>query len=139
MDNFFEADWGEFFRSWRPVAVLICTRKRDGAAAEVCRFDGLMEEDGVNSMVTKREPYGSLCFTYTDLNLPRHMEALSGGGWDVIEYFEQVSSTATLVFDESTGHLRYIFVGFMDDTSDYMPPEFSRMILHALCDEAVRG
>ena len=35
-----------FFDSWSPVAVWICTRKRDGAAAEVCRFDGGLEDDG---------------------------------------------------------------------------------------------
>ena len=79
-----------FYDTWSPVAVLICTRKRDGAAAEVCRFDGLDDEDVINSMITPTpdRPYGSLCFSYTDINLPRHLEALSGGGWEVIEYFE---------------------------------------------------
>ena len=139
MDNYFEADWGEFFRSWSPVAVLICTRKRDGAAAELCRWDGLLESDGVNSMVGSEEPYGSLCFNYETLNLPRELEGLCGSGWKVIEELEQIQSSATLFFDESTGHLRYIFTGFMDEHTNYMPPEILRMHLHALCDEAVRG
>ena len=48
-------------------------------------------------------------------------------------------SSATLFFDKSTGRLRYIYTGFMDEHTNYMPPEILRMHLHALCDEAVRG
>ena len=139
VDNYFEADWDEFFDSWSPVAVLICTRKRDGAAAEVCRWDGLLAEDGVNSMVGREDPYGSLSFNYESLNLPRELEGLCGLGWKVIEYYEQIQSSATLFFDKSTGRLRYIYTGFMDEHTNYMPPEILRMHLHALCDEAVRG
>ena len=56
-----------------------------------------------------------------------------------MEYFDEVHSAATLVFDESTGHLRYIFTGFLDRDTGYVPDSFLRMLLHGLCDEAVRG
>ena len=98
-----------------------------------------LAEDGVNSMVGREDPYGSLSFNYESLNLPRELEGLCGLGWKVIEYFEQIQSSATLFFDKSTGRLRYIFTGFMDEHTNYMPPEILRMHLHALCDEAVRG
>ena len=110
-----------------------------GRGPEVCRWDGLLAEDGVNSMVGREDPYGSLSFNYESLNLPRELEGLCGLGWKVIEYFEQIQSSATLFFDKSTGRLRYIFTGFMDEHTNYMPPEILRMHLHALCDEAVRG
>ena len=88
---------------------------------------------------TPDRPYGNLCFEYTDIHLPRTLEGISGLGWEVIEYFEEVNSTATVVFDQSTGHLRYIFTSFMDAASNDVPPPVISLILHGLCDEAVRG
>jgi hypothetical protein len=126
-----------FFDSWSPVAVWICTRKRDGAAAEVCRFNGLDDEDGINSFGS--EPYSNISFNYKELNLPRDMEGLSHLGWKFMQYFDEVHSSATLAFDESTGHLRYIFTGFLDRDTNYVPDSVLRMLLHGLCDEAVRG
>ena len=95
--------WGnrskfEFFDSWYPVAVWICTRKRDGAAAEVCRFDALDDdEDSINGYGSG--PYGNITFYNKQLNLPREMEGLSAQGWEVMEYFDEVHSGATLCFD----------------------------------------
>ena len=134
-------DFPAFYDTWSPVAVLICTRKRDGAVAEICRFDGLDDEDGINSMFTptRDRPYGNLCFEYADLNLPRTLEGISGLGWELVEYFEEVNSTATVVFDQSTGHLRYIFTSFLDENSNDVPPPVISLILHGLCDEAVRA
>ena len=132
------SDEFEFFDSWYPVAVWICTRKRDGAAAEVCRFDALDDdEDSINGYGSG--PYGNITFYNKQLNLPRDMEGLSDQGWEVMEYFDEVHSGATLCFDKSTGHLRYIFTGFLDRHTAYIPDSVLRMHLHALCDEAVRG
>ena len=132
------SDEFEFFDSWYPVAVWICTRKRDGAAAEVCRFDDLDDdEDSINGYGSG--PYGNITFYNKQLNLPREMEGLSDQGWEVMDYFDEVHSGATLCFDKSTGHLRYIFTGFLDRDTAYIPDSVLRMHLHALCDEAVRG
>ena len=88
----------EFFDSWYPVAVWICTRKRDGAAAEVCRFDALDDdEDSINGYGSG--PYGNITFYNKQLNLPREMEGLSDQGWEVMEYFDEVHSGATLCID----------------------------------------
>ena len=56
-----------------------------------------------------------------------------------MEYFDEVHSGATLCFDKTTGNLRYIFTGFLDRDTGYVPDSFLRMLLHGLCDEAVRG
>ena len=90
-------------------------------------------------LVGREDPYGSLSFNYESLNLPRELEGLCGLGWGVIEYFEQIKSGPELFFDESTGHLRYIFTSFLDAASNDVPPPVISLILHGLCDEAVRG
>ena len=138
-----EADSGEFKDSWSPVAVLICTRRRDGAAAEVCRFEGL-DGDDINSMVSSEEPYGSLCLDNASFNLPLLLKYLISNSYrerlgSEVGYAEQIQSSTTLVFDESTGQLRYIFTGFYDDNGIEVPHQIIRTILHGLCDEAVRG
>ena len=44
-------------------------------------------------------PYGNITFYNKQLNLPREMEGLSDQGWEVMEYFDEVHSGATLCFD----------------------------------------
>ena len=67
------------------------------------------------------------------------MEGLSDLGWKFMEYFDQIESTATIAFDKTTGNLRYIFTGFLDRDTNCVPDSVLRMLLHGLCDEAVRG
>ena len=55
-----------------------------------------------------------------------------------LEYFDQIESTATIAFDKTTGNLRYIFTGFLDRDVNCVPDSVLRMLLHGLCDEAVR-
>ena len=125
-----------FIRDWSPSAILICTRKRDGKSIKLALFDDLESE--INSMVTPDEPYGSLIFEHDCLKLPHITDHLREQGYehDVVEFFEEIRSTTTLIFCKDTGRLRYIFSSFFDANVNTVPYEFLKMLLHAQCDAA---
>ena len=120
-----------FINSWDVGAMLVCTRKRDGATFELNRFtEGFDHWDGINTAVGPSTGYGSLTLVagtgLLDLGF------LNSSGLDVVD------CNAHLVF-EKNGDLRYItgdFYGLQHITGAKISvsDEFVRTYLHAKCD-----
>ena len=113
--------------------MLICTRKRDGVTVQLARIDqGLCEKEGINSAVEQPGPFGSLNF-YGGYNGGRPLD-VGFHTYSGLEYID--CNIVNLVFDKSTGKLRYVTGHFwapsgdMDEVSD----EYLRTYLHAKCD-----
>ena len=121
-----------FCENWNVGAMLLCTRKRDGVTVQLARLDqGLCEKEGINSAVDRPGPYGSLNF-YGGYNGGRPLDV----GFHTYSGLEHIDWNVNLVFDRSTGKLRYVTgyiwapSGDMDEVSD----EYLRTYLHAKCD-----
>ena len=111
--------------------MLLCTRKRDGVTVQLARFDQGLCEKELNGAVDRPGPYGSLNF-YGGYNGGRPLD-VGFHTYSGLEYID--CNIVNLVFDKSTGKLRYVTGHFcrgeeMDDVSD----EYLRTYLHAKCD-----
>ena len=112
--------------------MLLCTRKRDGVTVQLARLDqGLCEKEPANGAVDQPGPFGSLNF-YGGYNGGRPLD-VGFHTYSGLEYID--CNIVNLVFDKSTGKLRYVTGHFcrgeeMDDVSD----EYLRTYLHAKCD-----
>lgn len=120
-----------FINSWDVGAMLLCTRKRDGATFELNRYtEGFDDWDGINTAVDPSTGYGSLTLVAGEGLLD--LGFLNSSGLDVVD------CNAHLVF-EKTGELRYItgdFYGLQHITGGKIrvSDEYVRTYLHAKCD-----
>ncbi len=120
-----------FVNSWDVGAMLVCTRKRDGATFELTRYmEGFDDWYGINTAVDPSTGYGSLTFVAGEGLLD--LGFLDFTGLDYVDF------NAHLVF-EKTGKLRYITGGFygLQHTTGAkisVSDEYVRTYLHARCD-----
>ena len=121
-DHVFESDelpyflGDEFYDSWDARAMLICTRKRDGVAVEMARFEALDRENGYEEDSTR----GRISFFESQFDCP----GIHNG-----------EISANLLFEKETGTLTNMYSNFYPVIEEVqMSPELLRAICHAKCD-----
>ena len=106
----------EFYDSWDARAMLICTRKRDGVAVEMARFEALDREHGYEEDSTR----GRISFLESQFDCP----GIHNG-----------EISANLLFEKETGKLTNMYSNFYPVIEGVqMSPELLRAICHAKCD-----